>query len=220
MQDIVPLLDELKRLALPQGLWGYAPGQKPHLEPSSLAVLALNLEPERFQSLCQQSVQAILQAAQADGGFRLDGDREEATWPTSLSVFVLAALGQTPPQRDKAITRLLNVYVKQPDVAQSREIHDIDMQLVGWPWAEGNFSWVEPTAWACLALRKAGRGDETRVQQGLRLLLDRAFDDGGINYGNRTVLGKRTDPIPGPTAIMLLAMQGLPDHPRVAEAIR
>ena len=65
----------------------------------------------------------------------------------------------------------------------------------------------------------AGRGDDPRVQQGLRLLVDRAFDDGGINYGNRTVLGKRTDPIPGPTAIMLLALQGLPDHPRIAAAV-
>ncbi len=58
------------------------------------------------------------------------------------------------------------------------------------------------------------------MQQGLRLLLDRAFDDGGINYGNRTVLGKRTDPIPGPTALMLLALQGLPNHPRIAAAVR
>ena len=38
-------------------------------------------------------------------------------------------------------------------------MHDIDLKLVGWPWAEGNFSWAEPTAWACLALRRAGHGD-------------------------------------------------------------
>jgi uncharacterized protein (DUF362 family) len=220
VQDVLPLLDELKSLALPEGAWGYAPVQKAHLEPTSLAILALSLQPERYQAARDKALQALLQAGQADGSFRLNGDREEATWPTSLALFVLATLGQNPPQRDKAIARLLNVYVKQPDSAQSREIHDIDMQLVGWPWAEGNFSWVEPTAWACMALRKAGRGDDPRVQQGLRLLIDRAFDDGGINYGNRTVLGKRTDPIPGPTAIMLLALQGVPAHPRIAAAVR
>src|SRR5262249_54900176 len=97
---------------------------------------------------------------------------------------------------------------------------DIDLGLVGWPWAEGNFSWVEPTAWACLALRRAGYGDHPRVEEGLRLLLDRAFDDGGINYGNRQVLGRRTDPIPGPTALMLLALQGRGDHPRVRASVR
>ncbi|HEV8059378.1 MAG TPA: DUF362 domain-containing protein, partial [Gemmataceae bacterium] len=220
MQEILPVLEELKSLCLPDGAWGYAPGQKAHLEPTSLAILAYSLEAERFASWRDKAVQILLQACQADGGFRLEGDRDEATWPTALALFVMAALELKSPQRDKAIGRLLSVYVKQPDSAQAKEVHDIDMNLLGWPWAEGNFSWVEPTAWACLGLRKAGRGDELRVQQGLRLLLDRAFDDGGINYGNRTVLGKRTDPIPGPTALMLLALQGLPDHPRITAAVR
>jgi uncharacterized protein (DUF362 family) len=94
---------------------------------------------------------------------------------------------------------------------------DIDVRLVGWPWAEDTFSWVEPTAWACLALRKAGRGDHPRVQEGLRLLLDRAFDTGGANYGNRIILGRMTEPIPGPTAVLLLALQGV-EHPRVDAA--
>src|SRR5262249_585741 len=71
---------------------------------------------------------------------------------------------------------------------------------------------------ACLALRRAGQGDHPRVQEGLRLLLDRASDEGGINYGNREVLGRRTDPIPGPTALMLLALQGR-EHPRISAAV-
>jgi len=51
------------------------------------------------------------------------------------------------------------------------------------------------------------------------MLLDRAMDDGGINYGNRLILGKMTDPIPGPTALMLLALQG-ESHPRLDAAVR
>src|SRR4029453_7456067 len=50
--------------------------------------------------------------------------------------------------------------------------------------------------------------------------LDRAFDEGGVNYGNRFILGKKTDPIPTPTALMLLALQSASDHPRVGAAIR
>src|SRR5947208_14445191 len=99
-------------------------------------------------------------------------------------------------------------------------MHDIDIHIVGWPWALDNFAWVEPTAWACLALRRAGFGSDPRVDEGLRLLLDRATDAGGINYGNRHVFGRLTEPLPGPTALMLLALQGHGDHPRVQAAIR
>jgi uncharacterized protein (DUF362 family) len=47
------------------------------------------------------------------------------------------------------------------------------------------------------------------VREGLRLLLDRAFDSGGANYGNRVILGTPTEPMPGPTALLLLAVQGV-----------
>src|SRR5207248_5639819 len=102
----------------------------------------------------------------------------------------------------------------------SEEIHDIDLKIVGWAWADGNFSWVEPTAWACLALRRAGFGGHERVKEGQRLLLDRTFDEGGINYGNRHILGKPLEPVPGPTAITLLALQGRESEPRVAASLR
>src|SRR5262249_7991225 len=50
--------------------------------------------------------------------------------------------------------------------------------------------------------------------------LDRALDEGGINYGNRRVLGLMLEPIPGPTALMLFALQGRGEHPRVVAAVR
>jgi uncharacterized protein (DUF362 family) len=106
---------------------------------------------------------------------------------------------------------------KDPETSDME--NDIDLTLVGWPWAATNFGWVEPTAWACLALRAAGQENHPRVQQGLKLLLDRAFDSGGANYGNRVVLGTATEPIPGPSAMMLLAVQGAVDHPRVDAAV-
>src|SRR5205807_10059280 len=107
----------------------------------------------------------------------------------------------------KTISFLLGVRGKIPESVESGELHDIDLKLTGWPWAEDNFSWVEPTAWAALALRHVGREKHPRVQEGLKLLLDRAMDEGGVNYGNRRILGRLTEPIPGPSALMLLASQ-------------
>jgi uncharacterized protein (DUF362 family) len=203
----------------PGGGWGYGVGQPPQLEPSCLGLLALSLEPERCAKEIDLTRQFIERSAIDDGSYRPLNGREEAIWPTSLVLFVKAALGATSPELQRTTSYLLGTRGRVPDQAEAGELHDIDLNLIGWPWAEKNFSWVEPTAWACLALRFTGQAAHPRVQEGMRMLLDRAMDDGGINYGNRRILGKMTDPIPGPTALLLLALQG-ETHPRLDTAVR
>lgn len=216
MPDVTPLLDRLATAAHPDGGWGYQPGQQANLEPTCLAVLALASEPERFRTAITGGEAAIARHGREDGSFRLAHGRPEAAWPTALVLFLRSALGRPDlaAVADKLLAIEGRVVKADPEVA---DMMDIDVRLVGWPWAEDTFSWVEPTAWACLALRKAGRGEHQRVQEGLRLLLDRAFDTGGANYGNRIILGRMTEPIPGPTAALLLALQGV-DNPRVDAA--
>jgi uncharacterized protein (DUF362 family) len=210
---------ELVRLALPTGGWGYWTGQPLHFEPTCLAVLALKAAGESHQDLTDGALGALDAQADGSGLYRLDRGRPEAIWPTSVVVATRAALGQAGVV-DRSVRKLLEVRGRtikgDPEV---QNMFDIDPLRVGWPWAEGTFAWVEPTAWAVLALRSAGQGTHARVVEGAKLLLDRAFDSGGINYGNRQVLGSMTEPIPGPTAIMLLALQGH-DEPRVTAARR
>jgi uncharacterized protein (DUF362 family) len=219
LESLTPFLDELVRHSHPDGGWGYAPGQPPQLEPTCLGLMALALQPERCAAPIAAARAFLARAAQPDGSYRPVGGRDEAVWPTALALFVQAALGDPAGKLTRTAGFLLGLRGQVPESPEAGELHDIDLMLTGWPWAEKNFSWVEPTSWACLALRKVGQGNHPRVADGLRLLLDRAMDDGGVNYGNRTVLGKRTDPIPGPTALMLLALQGH-DHPRVEPAVR
>jgi uncharacterized protein (DUF362 family) len=214
------LLESLVALAHPEGGWSYAPGQTAHLEPTCLALLALSQEKERFATAIDAGKQALDRCAAVDGSYRLLQGREEAVWPTSLVLYVQSALGFPPEIMKRTAGRLLALRGRPVDAAGAKEVQDIDLQIEGWPWADGNFSWAEPTAWACLALRRSGLGEHPRVRQGLKLLLDRASDEGGINYGNRRILGKTTEPIPGPTALMLLALQGHGDEPRVAAAVR
>jgi uncharacterized protein (DUF362 family) len=216
--DILVYLDKLASLAHPDGGWGYAPGQSAHLEPTCLALLALALEPQRHAAAIDRGKELLRRCAGPDGVYRLAHGREEAAWPTALVLFVQCALGYPAAECRRTAATLLSLAGKPAHSKEASEIQDIDVGLVGWPWAEGNFSWAEPTAWACLALRRAGHGKHPRVEEGLRLLLDRAADEGGINYGNRRVLGRLTEPIPGPTALMLLALQGHDDQPRVVAA--
>jgi uncharacterized protein (DUF362 family) len=221
LADIGKYLDQLASLAAPAGGWGYVPGQLAHVEPTCLALLALSLgEGDRYRSVLEQGRQALERCAEPDGTYRLDRGREQAFWPTALVLFVQCALGDDPDRVQRTASRLLALRGRVPDDARASEHHDIDHRLVGWPWAEGNFSWAEPTAWACLALERAGCGGHARVAEGKRLLLDRVTDEGGINYGNRRIFDRTTEPQVEPTALMLLALQSQPREPRIQSSIR
>lgn len=221
--------DNLVKLAHPEGGWGYAPGQPAHLEPTCLALLALSADAAGHRAIIDAALRFLEINSLGDGGYRLERGRPQALWPTSLVLFTRLVLCQEPAAQakegaastqdlQKIANRLLGiqgrVVADDPEVA---DMMDIDLKRVGWPWALNTFSWVEPTSWACLSLRMANRGSEPRVIEGIRLLLDRAFDQGGINYGNRLILGRMTEPIPTPTALMLLAVQGYA-HPRIQAA--
>ncbi len=218
-------LERLEALVSPDGGWGYQPGQAMHLEPSCLAVLALAAD-AKYAALVDAGVKAIEANRAADGTYRLARGRQQAIWPTALVLFTrhsLSPLASAPGSPLAATAQQLLAVESRIVDADAAEVADmkidIDLKLHGWPWAEANFAWVEPTSWACLALRALGRGDHPRVKEGMKLLLDRAFDTGGANYGNRMVLGRSTEPIPGPTAVMLLALQGVADEPRVDAAV-
>ena len=51
-----------------------------------------------------------------------------------------------------------------------------------------------------------GLADHPRVKAGIKLILDRALDAGGWNYGNKSVFGTELRPQPGPTGLALLAL--------------
>lgn len=57
-------------------------------------------------------------------------------------------------------------------------------------------------------LRREGLGGHARVQEGLRLLCDRAIVTGGWNCGNKATYGQTLRPLPAPTGIALLALAG------------
>ncbi|MCS6863845.1 MAG: DUF362 domain-containing protein [Gemmataceae bacterium] len=215
------LLSRLVACANPDGGWGYQVGKASHPEPTCLALLALRTAPEAFAAAISAGLAALERHRQPDGGYRLAQGRPEAEWSTAIALFTKLVLGASPGQMTATISRLLaiesRIIERSPETSDME--NDIDLKLVGWPWAAANFGWVEPTAWACLALRAAGFEQHPRVQEGLRLLLDRAFDTGGANYGNRVVLGTPTEPIPGPTAIFLAAVQGAVEHPRIDASV-
>jgi hypothetical protein len=109
--------------------------------------------------------------------------------------------------------------VKGVALPPSRALRQDD-RLQGWPWSPGTFSWVEPTAWAIMAVRRWHRvrpslDAAARVSEAERLLLDRACAIGGWNYGNPAAFGHELRPHVPTTALALLALEPLRDHPVV-----
>ena len=103
------------------------------------------------------------------------------------------------------------------------ELQRQDNQLIGWPWNDGTFSWVEPTSWCLLACKTAGphfrAAAAVRIAEAERMLADRCCVSGGWNYGNSNVLGKELSPYVPTTALALLALQDRPALPEVVRSL-
>src|SRR5436305_25112 len=145
MAELSSHLDVLSAQAHAEGGWGYAPDQPAHLEPTCLALLALNLQADRYQTVLTAAKAALDRCRTADGTYRLGRGRPEAVWPTALVLFVQAALHHPREETSRTAARLLGLRGQVPPGTKSPDMIDIDFSLVGWPWAENNFSWAEPT---------------------------------------------------------------------------
>ena len=166
MAEVRGYLEGLAALAHAEGGWGYVAGQAAHLEPTCLALLALS--PKRKTSSTSSS-QASVPWRSARSGWSVPVGAAAGTRPSGPLPWCSSSRPRSDtPGRTCAGPRagLLALRGRVPEEACAAETIDIDSSLVGWPWAEQNFSWAEPTAWACLALRRAGQGGHPRVRRG------------------------------------------------------
>jgi hypothetical protein len=181
------------------GGWGYYPGKASRLEPTCWALLAL--------TDLDASVLSTWPAA--DGLLRERRDGEVNFAFHALGLLVLSARRIEHAAGNSTLASHLE-RAKGMAVDQST-INRQNNQLQGWSWIPGTFSWVEPTAWALLALRKreaAGQHvDGSRLTEAETLLVDRCCEGGGWNYGNSNMLGKELRPYVPTTAVALLALQ-------------
>ncbi len=192
--------------------WSYRVGSKPCVEPTALAVLALLAGTERSGSseiaaAVGPAGEWLASLQQANGSLGISESLSEPGWATPYALLAWNALGGFETERRRAVNWLLQqaggVFPK--DIGP-RPVHGHDTSIVGWPWTSGAHSWVEPTAMAVLALRREGLGNHARVQEGLRLLRDRAIVTGGWNCGNKSTYGHILRPQPATTGIALLAL--------------
>jgi hypothetical protein len=212
---VVTLKEVLVSARNPDGGWPYYPGKTSRLEPTAWALLALHASGERV------SIDPLLAWPRRDGWF-LDRSSDAVNVGfNGLTAIVLHALGA---QMD-ILAPLGEALVamkgrKLPPSTANRQ----DNSLQGWAWTDGTFSWVEPTAWGLIALKRLGRRGQAaaaaRIDEAERLLVDRVCKPGGWNFGNADVLGTPLEPYVSATALALLAMADRRSIEPVARSFR
>ncbi|MFN0020224.1 MAG: hypothetical protein ACKVP0_18335 [Pirellulaceae bacterium] len=196
---------------------GYLPQAAPATEPT--AVAALTLIAHGKQESAKRASEFLKSIQSADGSVGVREKEPDPKWPTSLAVLAWAAYDRKAytANIERAVHWILNA--KGKAMEQTSDMGH-NTQLVGWSWAEGTHSWIEPTAFHILALKAAGRTDDPRTREAILLLLDRQLPSGGCNYGNTTVLGQMLRPHVHPTGIALLALTGEQDQGnRIAKSV-
>lgn len=198
------------------GGWGYAEGLPSQPEPTAMTLLAWDqsgLHDEAVDKGCR----FLANLQDSSGAIRVPGAFAKSYWPTAITIVALHRIRPDSHVIRKALGWLLSLRSKTKEMNEelARDF-EIDTSLVGWSWTEDTFSWVDPTSWVILALRLTGNAQHPRTSEGLKLLLDRVYPEGGANCGNRRIYGSMTEPVPANTCSLLLAHSGLQDHPKLA----
>src|SRR5436190_7855770 len=206
-------LDELVRLPA----IGYMAGGAAAAEPAAVAALAFVAHGRTDDAVKAAGVLASMQ--QSNGEVSVRAGEQSPGWPRSLAVVAWRATNRDAYRGriDSAVGWLLSNRGKG---VERSDTFGHNTELVGWAYAEQTHSWVEPTAFAVLALKAAGRYSEPAAREGVSVLLDRQLPGGGLNYGNTYVLGQLLRPHVEPTGIGLVALTGEMDSSgRIAKSL-
>jgi hypothetical protein len=198
------------------GAWGYEAGRTSRLEPTCWALLA-RAEP-------REDAHRILAAWPSNGGALVEHREGLANWTFhALALSTRLALGAASAVELRPLAKALTD--ARGLAAKSSPAQRQDNSLQGWSWIDDTFTWVEPTAWALLALKicrakgMAVSGSDKRIRDGEAVLRDRVCATGGWNYGNSNVLGQNLPAYIPTTAIALLALQDRGDETFVQRSL-
>jgi squalene cyclase len=219
--DVMATLEAL-RLRLearqdPNGGWGFQ-GDQVALEPTCLAVLAL---------LGASSVKAykglrwIRNHRNSDGSWPAFADDDSSgCWTTSLALLALLSARQQGRETRDAVIWLISDLPREAHWIWRWRFRTVDTRVnfnpakFGWSWVADTTSWVIPTAFAVIALKRSRNGNldlapriDPRIERAIEMLLDRTCPDGGWNSGNGVVFGVPVAAHLDATAITLLALR-------------
>jgi hypothetical protein len=208
---------EVKRRAIPgtgfeeRGGGGFRP------DATAWAILALATA-RGYEDIVEDARDALETRQGEDGRLALSPEHTEVFWPTAPAILAWHQSLRHREARDRGVRFLLSVSgVKIERKLASPFAHDTTLR--GWPWTGSGFSWVEPTSLALIALGAVGERGHQRVDEAVRMLLDRQLEGGGWNYGNTVVFDRVLSPMAAPTGMALQALAGSVEEKDVAASL-
>ena len=209
----------------PDGGWGYFPRKQSALEPTAYAAMALQQAFGR-EIVFQKALDFIRANQTADGGWPINTtDRATAVWVSPLVGLAVLTSSGWGSSCQNAVTFVLKGFGKMP---QNWLLHlsewlgysngpNVNTNLGGWAWNPGTATWVEPTCYALLFLKRLpdkmqGEKVSGTIREAEAMVYDRMCNSGGWNYGNARVLGEELRPYPLTTSLALIALQEYPSR--------
>ena len=209
-------LDALRRTQNADGGWGYVEGKKSWLEPTAYSLLALH--EQAGEAVWKKGWDLLRSWQRPDGAWQPNGVVNEPHWSTALAVTLHCVRNEFDSKFRRGVEWLLanrgeesTTFARFVGTFATNHLGH-DRKFAGWPWLPGTTSWIEPTAHALVALKKAApqvRSEELRRRIVLAegMILRRRCADGGWNYGSRAALGVDLPSYPETTALALLGFQ-------------
>ena len=201
------------------GGWGAVAGRRSNTEATALALLALR-SAAVDTAITDKAKGWLVKRQLADGSWPLNDSAKGPSWSTALAILALSGVAEERERVVKAGNWVLEQAGGKPGLLArlivfmrgQKKVVRLNQDLIGWPWTTDNFSWIEPTSYCLMALKKVrqqlpAEKVQQRIAQAELMIYDRMCDDGGWNYGNGEVYGEKLWPYPDTTALALIATQ-------------
>jgi hypothetical protein len=202
------------------GGWPYQAGQAARIEPTCWALLALSHLSTPREMAVVTAGRRFLRTLMQSSGLLVEPNTPGPNYAWNGLALLALNAREDLDMADRLSTALLGgrgIQIDDP----AGVVHQ-NNKLQAWPWTDGTFSWLEPTAMCLLALkvrRVAAPAVATRVADAEAVIFDRVCDPAGWNYGNAHVMAQDLRPYVPTTALVLLAMQDKADHPIVRRSL-
>jgi hypothetical protein len=220
-------LSLLRELQNADGGWPFHVGEQSRVEPACWALRALFASEPYADEQVFRKAACFLQTSQlADGSWPAASQMRMGSWVTSLACSVLSGdalsadnvkaglkwICEDFPRDSSPLRRFVQSLRPKSDTVSQNDSYR------GWGWTPRTASWVEPTAFALMALQEAKphqlpKNAAERRNLAVSLLYDRMCPGGGWNCGNPRVYGVDGDALVLATCWALLALRDAPEKP-------